>query len=110
MLGLKPYRKPMRTLAPRKKKFKEIEPVYRTPEQLSDLVYLSYNQLVHRASLSDGCPVFASRMIREEHFTVDELLELRRIMTDEEAPTTEISREILGGRETLSWIDSIIGA
>jgi hypothetical protein len=98
----------MRTLAPRKKRIEGKPPVYRTPEPLSDLVYLSYNQLVHRASLSDGCAVFASRMIREEAFSQEELIELRRIMTDETADTTEVSREILAGEATLDWIESVL--
>ena len=39
---------------------------------------------------------------------MDELIELKGIMTDQEAPTTEISREILGGDDTLIWIERIL--
>jgi hypothetical protein len=47
-------------------------------------------------------------MIREEAFSQEELIELRRIMTDETADTTEVSREILAGEATLDWIESVL--
>jgi hypothetical protein len=100
----------MKTIPARKRRIQEKPPVYRTPEGISDLVYRNFNTLAHERKLTEGTAIYANRMCREESFTMDELSELKGIMTDEEAPTTEISREILGGRETLSWIDSIIGA
>ena|ERR1700751_273263 len=98
----------MRTVAPRVRKFKETEPVFRTPEEISDLVYRNFNSLAHQQKLTEGCAIYANRMCREEHFTMDELIELKGIMTDQEAPTTEISREILGGDDTLIWIERIL--
>jgi hypothetical protein len=98
----------MRTVAPRKHKHRDKPEVFRTPEEISDLVYRNFNELAHKQKLSDGCAIYACRMCREESFTMDELTELKGIMTVPEADTTEISREILGAAETLGWIDSVL--
>jgi hypothetical protein len=71
-------------------------------------VYESYNGLIHRSRVSEGVPTWACRLIREESFTRDELIDLKQIMTDNEAPTTELSFEILGGRPTIAWLNSIL--
>jgi hypothetical protein len=97
----------MRTVAPRKRQLIEKPEVFRTPWQISDFVYEAFNGLAHRAKLTPGTAVYANRMCREESFTRSELIELKQIMTAE-APETEISAEILGRRDTLSWIDSIL--
>lgn len=95
----------MNRVAPRiKKSSRENPEVFRTPEHLSDLAYKNFNELAHRARLTPGTAVYANRMIREEVLTKQELIELRNIMTDETADTTEISREILGSEQTLQWI------
>src|SRR5258708_40156844 len=83
------------------------KPVYRTPWQVSEEAYQAFNQLAHRARLSEGTSVFAHRLIREESFNKEELRELRDLMTDE-APETELSAQILGGKQTLAWLDSVL--
>jgi hypothetical protein len=99
----------MRTLKvkPRVHPLQSTDPVYRTPVDLSDLVYQTFNSLAHRAKLVDGTAVFASRLIREESLTREELRTLKAIITDE-SPESEVSSEILGGQETLDWINSIL--
>jgi hypothetical protein len=97
----------MRTVAPRTRQDQEKPEVFRTPGRISDTVYEAFNTLAHKAKLVEGTAVYASRMIREESFTRDQLLEIRDIMTLE-APETEISAEILGGPQTLKWIASVL--
>jgi len=97
----------MRTLAPRKKRIQEKPPVFRTPEEISDIVYRNFNSLAHQQKLTEGTAVFANRMIREESFNKDELRAVAAIITDE-APEAEVSAEILGGEETLAWIEEIL--
>jgi hypothetical protein len=92
---------------PRVHPFQSTEPVYRTPVELSDLVYQTFNSLAHRAKLIDGTSVFANRLIREESLTREELRTLKAIITDE-SPEAEVSSEILGGQETLDWIESVL--
>jgi hypothetical protein len=90
-----------------RRRVQEKPPVYRTPEELSDQVYQTFYELVHRAKLIEGTVIFAQRMIREEAFDRRELLAIRAILTDE-APEAEVSAEILGGSATLDWINSIL--
>ena len=97
-----------RTVTSRKQQSQEKPEVFRTPEKLSDLVYEQFNTLAHKSRLVEGTPTWANRMCRMEAFTREELLELRDLMTDREKPETEISRRILGGTDTLSWIDSVL--
>ena len=97
----------MRTVAPRKKRIQEKPPVYRTPEALSDFVYQNFNSLAHRQKLTEGTAILANRMIREESFSRDELLAIRAIIKGDEE-TAELSGEILGGDETLAWIEEIL--
>jgi hypothetical protein len=63
--------------------------------------------LAHREKLSDGTAVYANRMIREEASTKDELLEIKAIMKGDE-PTAELSRQILGDKNTLRWLEGIL--
>ena len=98
----------MRTIATsRVRKLRDKEPVFRTPEQLSDLAYQNFNEKAHRAKLTPGTAVFANRLCREESFTKEELLELKAIINGDEE-TAELSAYILGGEETLAWIEGIL--
>ncbi|SRR5258708_33050963 len=97
----------MKTVLPRTHWSDEKLEVFRCPQQISDNVYGAFNSLIHRSRVTEGVPVWASRMIREEAFTADELRELKAIITSS-APETEISAEILGGRETLKWIEAVL--
>jgi hypothetical protein len=97
-----------RTVIPRTHQDQEKPEVYRCPRKISDIVYEAWNQLAHKAKLTEGTAVFSHRMIREEALTREDLLELKAIMTDSENPTTEISSQILGSRHTIAWIDSIL--
>jgi hypothetical protein len=81
-------------------------PVFRTPREISDIVYEASNTLAHKAKLTPGTAVYANRMIREEAFTREELIELRDIMALD-APETEVSKEVLGGRDMLRWVEGI---
>lgn len=97
----------MRTIAPRKNRFQEKPPVFRTPEILSDLVYRNFNELAHRAKLSEGTAIWANRMIREESFNKDELRAIKAIITDE-SPEAEVSAQILGSDTMLEWIEEVL--
>lgn len=98
----------MRTTIPaRKRRTPEKPPVYRTPEALSDFVYQNFNSLAHRQKLTEGTAIYANRMCREESFTRDELLAIRAIIKGDEE-TAPLSGEVLGGDETLDWIESIL--
>jgi hypothetical protein len=98
----------MRTITPRTHQDQEKPEVYRCPRKISDIAYEAFAQLAHKAKLTEGTSVYAHRLIREEALTLEDLLELKAIMTDGENPTTEISAQILGGRYTLAWIESVL--
>src|ERR1700693_3893379 len=97
-----------RTVIPRTGQDQEKPEVYRTPWRVSEETYQAFNQLAHKAKLTEGTAVFAHRLIREEALTRDAILELRAIMTDMENPTTEISAQVLGGTVTLKWVESVL--
>jgi hypothetical protein len=97
----------MKTVTPRKKRILEKPPAYRTPEEISDLVYQNFYSLAHGQKLTDGTSVLASRLIREESFGREELLAIKAIIKGDE-PTAELSGEILGGDDTLAWIESVL--
>jgi hypothetical protein len=97
----------MRAVAPRNRPSQQKPEVYRTPGKVSDLAYEMFNSLAHRAALVPGTASYACRMCREESFTRAELIEIRDILIGAE-PESEISARILGGDETLAWIDSIL--
>src|ERR1700747_1227633 len=97
----------MRTIPERKTRRQEKPPENRVPEHLSDLIYRSFNEMAHRSRLTEGTAVFANRMIREESFNREELLAIRAIINGDE-PTAELSGEILGGDNTLIWIERIL--
>jgi hypothetical protein len=62
-----------RTVIPRTHQDRDKPEVFRTPRKISDTVYEAFNALAHKAKLTEGTAVFASRMCREESFTWDEL-------------------------------------
>jgi hypothetical protein len=97
----------MRAVIPRIHQSDEKKEVFRTPLKISDIVYEAFNTMAHKAKLAEGTAIYASRMIRGESLTREELQQLRDIMVSG-APETEISAEILGGRATISWINSIL--
>jgi len=88
---------------PRSKQDKGTKPIlFRASEEISDAVYLSFNNLAHRARLADGTSVWASRIIRMESFTRDELMEIERLINSEgrDSPTGQV----LSAEATLAWI------
>jgi hypothetical protein len=97
----------MRTIARRVRRLKAAEPVWRTPPEISDSVYAAFGELAHRAKLTEGTPQWAHRIIREESFTKQELLELEGIINGD-LETSALSAEILGAEQTLSWIKSAL--
>jgi hypothetical protein len=76
--------------------------LFRTSEEVSDAVYLSFNGLAHRQRLADGTSVFSSRMIRRESFTREELMELESLINSEGQDS--ITGQVLSSEVTLPWI------
>jgi hypothetical protein len=80
--------------------------LFRVPESLADQAYSAFYTLAHRQKLAESTPAWAHRLIRLEHLSRQDLIELRDLI-NVEGPQS-ISGRCVGGQMTLDWIASVI--